>query len=161
MIEAALLLSLGVSGAHAQGMLYKRKPKPTEEEVAQAPAISGGMLNLSCLNALVSVGQAELAGVFSFITEKDSGLAFADFIARNRAALKKYLVKLDNDIKVASGVTPWDHEVVVQVIELYQSPLAETFEKMPPEIGKRLTKFSMAPTITLEEQTQRKAAARK
>lgn len=120
--------------------------------VAEAPVV-GGMLNLSCVAALVAVGHADLAGTFSFINEKDAPAAFADFVAHNKAALKKYMDKLNRDFKAAGGISVWDHEAVMKIIEVYSSPLGETLEKPGAVIGKRLTELSVAPTLTLEEIT--------
>ena len=118
-----------------------------------------GMLNLSCLAALTAVGHAgDLGGVFSFITEKDSSAAFADFVVHSKPAMKKYFAKLDADFKDAGGVTSWDHEVLMRVLEIYDSPLAETLEPLPPAVSKKLAEISAAPTLALEDIT---AARRK
>jgi hypothetical protein len=118
--------------------------------------VQGGVLNLSCVDALVAVGQPNLAGVFAFVPEKDSAAAFADLMAREPKALKKYMRKLDDDIKVAGGITPWDHEAILAVIALLGSPLAETFPKPPAKLSARLNEISMAQTVSLETVTARR-----
>lgn len=126
-------------------------------EPAPATQSHSGMLNLSCLAALTAVGHAgDLGGVFSFITEKDSSAAFADFVVHSKPAMKKYLAKLDADFKDAGGVTSWDHEVVMRILEIYDSPLAETLDPLPPAASKKLSDMSAAPTMMLEEITARR-----
>ena len=43
--------------------------------------------------------------------------------------MRRYLAKLDRDVKKAKGLTAWDHQVVVQVLGLYASTEAGGFEK--------------------------------
>lgn len=126
-------------------------PKPA----APAP-VNGGMLDLSCVSALAAVGRADLAGVFSFIAEKDAPTAFADFLARNKTAMGKYLAKAGKDLKDAGGITPWDHQVVMRVLELYASPAGETVEKPPKSVTDKLSALSLAPTMALNEITPRR-----
>lgn len=118
--------------------------------------VNAGMLNLNCLDALVSVDQAKLAGVFSFIADKDSSAAFADLVAHDASLLKKYAARLEKDFKAASGIAQWDHDVLLTVLSLYASPLGETMEKPSAKLKARLTELSMAPTLTLEQVTARR-----
>lgn len=126
-------------------------------EKAPPAQFQSGMLNLSCLAALTAVGHAgDLGGIFSFITEKDSSAAFADFMVHSKPSFKKYLLKLDADSKGAGGVTSWDHEVVMRILEIYDSPLAETLEPLTEAVKKKLADISAAPTLTLEDITARR-----
>ena len=122
---------------------------------AQAPR-DAQMLNLSCVEALVSIGQASLAGVFSFIPEKDSPAAFADLIVHDRKALKKYAVKLEKDLKEAGGISVWDHEAVAFALSIYASPLAETLDKPGASLLTRLDEFARAQTMSLQDLTARR-----
>ncbi|HAM34438.1 MAG TPA: hypothetical protein DEB40_05435 [Elusimicrobia bacterium] len=122
---------------------------------AAEPA-KGAMINLSCLEALVTIDQAGLSGVFSFIAEKDSAAAFADLVVHNGKALKRYVGKLEKDFKGAGGVTGWDHDVLVFALQLYSSPLAETLEKPHAKLMTKMTDMSMAPTMSLEQVTARR-----
>lgn len=124
---------------------------------AQAQEQPSGVLNLNCVEALVAVGHASLAGVFSFVSEKDSNAAFADLVAHDGKALKKYAAKLDKDFKAAHGVTVWDHDTVLIVLGLFTGPVADALEKPSKSLMSRMTELSMAPTMTLEQITaQRK-----
>ena len=93
------------------------------------PPQGAQLLNLGCVEALAAIGQADLAGVFSFIAEKDAPAAFADLLVHNKKALKKFLAKVEKDLKSASGVAVWDHEALQLAVSIYGSPLAETLEK--------------------------------
>jgi hypothetical protein len=127
---------------------------------AAAPAdpgpASGGVLNLSCIEALASIGQPHLAGVFSFISEKDSPAAFADLTAHDAKALKRYVEKADKDFKAAGGVAAWDHEALMFVLALYSGPLAATFERPSSRVLTRINELSLAPILTLEQVTARR-----
>jgi hypothetical protein len=110
----------------------------------------GGVLNLSCMEALAAIGQPNLAGVFSFISEKDSPAAFADMTAHDAKALKRYVAKVDKDFKAAGGVTTWDHEALMFVLALHAGPLAATFQKPSSSVVDRINALSLAPTLSLE-----------
>jgi len=116
---------------------------------ASAAPVQGGIINLSCMEALVAVEQARLAGVFSFIPEKDSPAAFGDLVAHDGKALKRYADKLDQDFKAGAGITAWDHEAVVFTLSLFSSPLAQTLDLPAPKLQARLTALSLAPTVPL------------
>jgi hypothetical protein len=120
-------------------------------EVPQAQII-----NLSCVEALASVGQAAIAGVFSFIPEKDSPAAFADLLAHNRKAMKKFLAKAEKDLKEVSGVSIWDHQALQFTLLIYGSPLAETLEKPSTGLISRISELVAAPVLTLEQMTARR-----
>jgi len=119
--------------------------------VAAAPdPVPGGVLNLSCIEALAAIGQPNLAGVFSFISEKDSSAAFADLVVHDGKALKKYVEKVGRDFKVAGGVTDWDHEVLMFALGIFSGPLVQTLEKPSVRILARLGELSLAPKLSLE-----------
>ena len=114
------------------------------------------MLNLSCMQALVAVDQADLAGVFSFISEKDSPMAFADLLAHNKKALKKFVAKADKDLKAVSGIAAWDHDVFQAMISIYSSPLGETLDKPDAKVMAHLAELAHSPTLTLDQMTARR-----
>lgn len=123
---------------------------------AQAPR-DAQVLNLSCVEALVSIDQSKLAGVFSFVPEKDAPAAFADLLVHDRKALKKWLKKVQKDNKIG-GVSTWDHEVAVFALQIYASPIAETIEK-PGELKDELSTLVLAPVLSLEQLTARRRKA--
>ncbi len=114
------------------------------------------MINLSCLEALVAVGQPNLAGVFSFISEKDGPAAFADLLVHDKKAMKKFLAKAEKDFKSADGISSWDHEAVMAAVSIYGSPLAETLEKPASGTMSRLVALSAAPSLKLEDLARRR-----
>ncbi len=121
-----------------------------------APVRAQELLNLSCMEALAAVGEEALAGVFSFIKEDDSTVAFADLAVHRRRVMRRYIDKLKKDLKIARGISAWDHQVVLQILQIYGSPLAETLDE--PSVGTRqkLRDLSLAPTLTLGELTSRR-----
>lgn len=146
MRSAILAVALAVGAAGAAPVRGAERPD----------AVRGGLINLSCLEALVAINQPGLAGVFSFITEKDSPAAFADLVAHQGKSLKKYVAKLDQDLKAAGGITTWDHEAIVFALALFSGPLAQTLEKPPQKLVSKMTELSLAPTLALEAVTARR-----
>jgi hypothetical protein len=119
---------------------------------ASAPmANSTGMVSLSLVEALAAVRQPQLAGIFSFVPEKDAPFALADFLARDPKALKSYLGKLDDDRAASHGLTEWDHGVCASLVNLYASPLAATFGKPDQKWLSKINQCVLAPVVPLEE----------
>ena len=140
------MTTLILAAALAAGAAAAPEPGPT----------SGGVLNLSCIEALAAIGQPHLAGVFSFIPEKDSPAAFADLAAHDGKALKRYVEKVGKDFEAAGGVMIWDHEVLVFALALYSGPLAATFEQPTAKVLARINELSLAPTLSLEQVAARR-----
>ncbi|MFA6315961.1 MAG: hypothetical protein WC943_00950 [Elusimicrobiota bacterium] len=130
--------------------------------LAAAPAVraqdpsGGGVLNLSCMEALKAVDVVWLTGVFSFVPESDSALAFADMMARHKAMRRKYVAKLMKDHAQADGIATWDHAVVLHILGIHASPLAAMLEKLDPTTRDRLNTLGLAPTLTLAELNARR-----
>ena len=117
---------------------------------------NAGMINLSCVEALAATGRTDLAGIFSFVAEKDSHAAFGDLLARDPKTMKKFLAKLDKDLRKAGGISVWDQQVLLFVGTIYASPLAETLPKPSSKVSDKIAKLSAAKTMTLEELTARR-----
>lgn len=113
------------------------------------------MLDLSCVEALVAIKESRLAGVFSFVPDKDAPQAFADLLVHDRKALKRYLAKLARDDKQAGGISSWDHQVVGLALQIYASPIAGTVEK-PGSLKGKLEGLSGEPSLSLEQITTRR-----
>lgn len=152
----AAALSFGSAPLRAQGLPRVHR----EVKVSDMPRPAAGVLNLSCMEALVAIEHPDLAGVFSFISEKDTSAALADYLSHNKVAMRRYVEKLEADLKAAAGVTAWDHDVIMRVLDLYASPLAETLQKLPESSKKRLMELSAAPTMSLEDIAARRKAPR-
>jgi hypothetical protein len=121
---------------------------------ASAPAAipeATGMISFSLVDALAAVHQPQLAGVFSFVSEKNAPFAFADLLARDKKSMKLYLNKLSDDSKASAGLTEWDHEVCASLINLYASPMAGTFGAPDAKMMKQINDGMLSPIVTLEE----------
>lgn len=136
LVLSAVLLAAGAGSSEA--------PRPAQ------------LINLSCVEALAAVDQAALAGVFSYIAEKDGPAAFADLIIHDKKALKKFMAKCEKDLHEVKGVSVWDHEALQQALSIYGSPLGETLEKLSSKMAGKITELIGAPVLTLEEMTLRR-----
>ena len=59
------------------------------------------MLSGSLIEALKAIEKPELGGVFTYVGAKNAPRAFADLVARDLKALKRYTGKLMKDLKAA------------------------------------------------------------
>jgi hypothetical protein len=109
-----------------------------------------GMISFSLVDALAALHEPQLAGIFSFVSERNAPFAFADFLARDKKSMKLYLNKLGEDVKAARGLTDWDHEVCASLINLYASPMAATFGRPDDKRMKQINDCMLAPSVTLE-----------
>ena len=115
------------------------------------PVRAQQVLNLSCVEALVAVGESRLAGVFAFVAEKDEPAAFADLLVHDKGALKKFVAKADKDFKDANGITQWDRDALAAAVSVFGSPLGETVEKPSAKMVGHLIELTRAPALTLEQ----------
>jgi hypothetical protein len=109
-----------------------------------------GMMSLSLIEALAAVRQPQLAGIFSFVAEPDEPFAFADFVARDKKAMKLYMNKLADDRKAADGLTEWDHGVCASLVNLFASPMAKTFGVPDAKRMSQINECVLAPVLPLE-----------
>jgi hypothetical protein len=123
---------------------------PAAATSATAATRGNGMVSLSLIEALSAMRLPELAGIFSFVAEADAPFALADFIARDKKAMKRYLDKLDDDRGAAHGLTEWDHAVCASLVNLYASPMAATFGVPDAKRMKQINECVLSPTLPLE-----------
>ena len=150
MISAALAAALFLAPPARAGAPAAARPAKAAIAAPQECAPTG-MISFSLVEALASLHQPQLAGIFSFVAEKNAPFAFADLLARDKKAMKLYLDKLDGDFKAAGGLTQWDHEVCASLINLYGSPLAATFGVPDAKRMKQINDCMLAHNATLEE----------
>jgi hypothetical protein len=149
---AAFALALSASAETITAARPAKAPVKAAAPKAAAPAAEPtGMISFSLVEALAAIHQPQLAGIFSFVAEKNAPFAFADFLARDKKAMKLYLNKLGDDIKAAEGLTEWDHEVCASLINLYSSPLPPGFERADEKRMKQINDCMLARTASLEE----------
>lgn len=152
MIKTALVAVALLSGLAASAAKPEAAATGPAANTAKSGAMSsGGMVSLSLVEALAAVRAPQLSGVFSFIAEGDAPFAFADYLARDKKALKLYLEKLDEDRAVAKGLTGWDHAVCASLVNLYASPLANTFGRPDEKRMSMINQCVLVPVVPLEE----------
>jgi len=128
-------------------------PRPSPIDAA---VDSSGVVNLSLVDALAAIEEPQLGGIFSFIPEKNSTFAFADLLARDKKALKRYLVKLKADLKGAGGLTGWDHEVCATLVNLYASPLGASFQKPDAKKMSQVNECVLSQVVSLADVVARR-----
>lgn len=86
---------------------------------AATAARAQDILSGSLIEALQAIEMPELGGVFTYVGTQNAPRAFADLIARDPKAMKRYTDKLRKDLKAAGGLTAWDHEVCATLVNHY------------------------------------------
>ncbi|MBI3288394.1 MAG: hypothetical protein HYZ74_02610 [Elusimicrobia bacterium] len=123
---------------------------------APAAEPSGNLLGGSLVEALAAIQKPELSGVFTYVGEKNTPRAFADLIARDPKAMKRYLEKIKNDMKVAEGATAWDHEVCATLVTYYNGPAIAGLKRPDAKRMKILNAGVLAPVKELQEIVSRR-----
>ncbi len=115
------------------------------------------MLSGSLIEALSAIEKPELGGVFTYVGTQNAPRAFADLVARDTKAMKRYASKLDADMKQASGLTAWDHEVCATLVNHYAGGNVMPGIKRPDD--KRLKSLNacvLSPVLELQDIVSRR-----
>jgi len=115
------------------------------------------ILSGSLIEALKAVEKPELGGVFTYVGDKNAPVAFADLIARDAKAMKRYTAKLEVDRKAANGLTAWDHQVCATLVNYYAGGAAMPGLKRPDKKRlKALNDCVLSVVLELQEIVQRR-----
>ena len=110
----------------------------------------GGILSGSLIDALRAIEKPELGGVFTYVGEENAPRAFADLIARDLKAMKRYTGKLAADRKVADGLTPWDHQVCAILVNYYAGVEMPGIKRPDAKRLKALNECVLSPVVELK-----------
>lgn len=124
----------------------------------RVPTASAGpsVVNLSLIEGISAIELPQVTGLFSFIAEQDASFAFADLVARDPKAMKRYLNKLRDDKKLSNGLTAWDHEVCATLVNLYASSLGAALTKPKKKDFEFINECVLAPVVPLSEIVSRR-----
>ena len=148
-LALAVLLAVAAPSFGATAAAPVPKGPPT---ASAGPAV----VNLSLIEAVASIDMPQITGLFAFIAEEDASFAFADLIARDPKAMKKYLKKLEADRKAASGLTSWDHEVCATLVNLYASSMGATLGRPSDKNMSFINECVLAPVVPLSDIVSRR-----
>lgn len=153
MTRALALAALLAAPAPVLGAQAAAAPAPKAVPAASAgPAV----VNLSLIEAIAAIELPQVTGLFAFIAEQDAPFAFADLIARDPKAMKKYLNKLADDKKLSSGITDWDHQVCATLVNLYASSMGAMLGRPTEKHSKFINECVLAPVVPLSEIVSRR-----
>ncbi|MBI4348491.1 MAG: hypothetical protein HY553_16745 [Elusimicrobia bacterium] len=142
---SVLLAGLLATGASAQ---------PSAVLPEAAPIQQPQMLDLNLMEALVTVGAHDLAGVFGFVPAEAAPAALADYLLHNRKALKKLLKKGQRDLKELGGVNGWEKMVFIQILQLHSNgPIPPGVERLSKKEEYDVSEIVLARPMTLQEMT--------
>jgi hypothetical protein len=115
------------------------------------------MLSGALIEALKAIEKPELGGVFTYVGPQNAPRAFADLIARDPKAMKRYTSKIMDDLKAAGGLTAWDHEVCATLVNHYAGGAEMPGIKRPDKKRlKALNDCVLAPVMELQEIVMRR-----
>ena len=131
---------------------------------ADSPAKAGAALpqpqqaiaNLSLIDALVTVGGENLAGLFSYISETNTAPAFAGYLFRDQKALKRFLKRDEKDLKSVGGISDWNKQVYLYLVTINAMNSFAKDEMLPAKLLDRVSALSLAPALSLAELSDRR-----
>ncbi len=109
------------------------------------------MLSGSLIEALKAVEKPELGGVFTYVGDKNAPTAFADLVARDAKAMKRYTAKLADDRKAAGGLTAWDHQVCATLVNYYAGGAMPGTKRPDAKRLKMLNDCVLTPVMELQD----------
>ena len=128
------------------GALLLVSPLFAATEVRAQEILSG-----SLIEALAGIGKPELGGLFTYVGEKNAPIAFADLVARDAKAMKRYTSKLNDDRKAAGGLTAWDHQVCATLVNHYAGGAMPGIKRPDAKRLKALNDCVLAPVLELQD----------
>ncbi len=108
----------------------------------------GRVVNLECVETLIGIGEPELAGVFTFISDGDSAPALADLLVHKEKDLKRFITREKKMLKKSGAIPPWNHDVAGYVLSIYANPPAGTPEPPSKSVMKDLVELYGAPAAS-------------
>lgn len=109
------------------------------------------ILSGSLIEALKAIEKPELGGVFTYVGDKNAPTAFADLIARDPKAMKRYTAKLGDDRKAAGGLTAWDHQVCATLVNYYAGGAMPGIKRPDAKRLKALNDCVLTPVMELQD----------
>jgi hypothetical protein len=109
-----------------------------------------GQITDALIDGVNSIDQPDLVAVFAYMPLANQPAAFAELLTRDHKGLKRYTDKLASDMKVAGGLTTWDHEVCVVLINRFE--IAADKSGLPDK--KRMSRINecvLSPVLSLEQ----------
>lgn len=146
-IRILMLFSLMVSAA---------APAAAQREIPSPPTI----IDLNLMEALVAIERIDLVGIFTFVPPGRAPLAMADFLLRNRKALKMFVKKAERDLKQVQGINEWDKKVFLFLVGMTSGRLLSGIKAVPRRWMDRINTLSLAQPLPLSVMLQRRSGKR-
>lgn len=151
-ILAAVLLA-AVSArpsAAAEPAVPTAAAAPTAAATSSRNAMPGES-SVALSEALGAIGKSEILGLFAFIAERDSAIAFADLLSRDKRALKDYAKKTAADLKSVGGLSAWDHEVCASLVNFYASSHSGGSARPDEKRMRTINECVLSPLMTMQD----------
>jgi hypothetical protein len=119
-VRRATLAVLLAAACAPCGAAPRRAAPPAPAPVDASGLPVPGEIDASLIDAVNWIGEPNLVAVFAYMPMTSQPAAFAELLTRDHPGLKRYTAKLAKDMKVAGGLTAWDHEVCAVLINRFQ-----------------------------------------
>lgn len=150
---AAALLAAFAAGAPAAAQDAIGIEPPQMEQ--------GGVLDLSVIEALAALKRPELSGVFAFVPESRTSIAFANLLLADPKSRGRYLKFCEKTHGDAGAVSRWDKQVLLLLVGMNgQGELPVGVKPMSDKDRKRINKLALVPGVAIEELRGRSAVRR-
>jgi len=125
---------------------------------ARVPA-TPRIIGASVLEALLTVREQRLTGVFAFVPSEHASMAMADYLMHDRRALKRFVKKDERDLEELRGIDAWDREVHLYLVGVHAQLLfPQGVKRIPEKLLQRIRRLSLSPGLSIEVMSQRRAA---
>lgn|GEM_PF-2103764 len=125
MRNALLALFLGAPCFAAAAAAPKAAPATPAQASAATPPPNGFPAAAEdpwvLTDALSAIDQPKMRAVFGYVASQYSAMAFADYLVGDSKALKRYVKKISADRRLVGGLTQWDHNVCVVLVNRFEA----------------------------------------
>jgi hypothetical protein len=115
------------------------------------PAPPTGNVDLSLIDTLDAIGEPQLGGVFKYISDQYAPFAFAEILAADKKAMKRFLAKIDDDHKAAGGISQWEKTVCAVLVNTYQNTPDDDPLKPDKKRMSVINRCMLVPVVTFQE----------
>ncbi|OIO05216.1 MAG: hypothetical protein AUJ52_14130 [Elusimicrobia bacterium CG1_02_63_36] len=148
-LTAALLAALAAGAPAAAENGFRIDPPKMEQ---------GQLLNLSLIEALATIKEEKLSGVFAFIAEADSSLAFANLLLADSKSRDRFLKACERMHTAAGAISRWDKQVILLLVGMNsQREFPPGIQPMSEKQRTRINKLALIPGVAIEELRNRMA----
>lgn len=149
MKASAVLLVLSIPALAAAPK--RAAPTALPVQAPAPPAPPTGNVDLSLIDTLDAIGEPQLGGLFKYVSDQYAPFAFAEILAADKKAMKRFLGKIDEDHKTAGGISQWEKTVCAVLVNTYQNTPDDDPLKPDKKRMSQINKCMLVPVVSFQE----------